>query len=332
MDEKKKSVGVQKRIYDFLDWLRARLTLDDVRLSVENIIALVCIFCIFLIWYFAHSGSAQFAAYLLGGLLFLTQIQASSKRAKAAEDTAAAMQKTANLTEKGNVVDRFKNAIEHLGHESPSIRLGGIYALHHIAQDEDGYRERVFEILCAHIRAITTKEGYIPESKVTLTKGTILPSIEIKSILNLLFIQIPDREIYEGLRANLDDANLMRANLRASNLQNARFFNADLQCAGFVYSNLQESRFYAANLYNALFIGAELQGTNFLHAILWNTNFTDANLQRADLSDAKKLTANQLLKAKTLYQAKLPDGMEAEIRQHKPELFENPNPEKAPQA
>ena len=64
------------------------------------------------------------------------------------------------MTEKGNIAERFKNAIEHLGKGSVSVRLGGIYALHHIAHEVEEYRKRVFEILCAHIRETTTHMEY----------------------------------------------------------------------------------------------------------------------------------------------------------------------------
>ena len=38
-------------------------------------------------------------------------------------------------TEQGQRQDRLKNAIEHLGHKSDSVRLGGAYELFHLAKD-----------------------------------------------------------------------------------------------------------------------------------------------------------------------------------------------------
>ena len=116
--------------------------------------------------------------------------------------------KTAELTERGNIAERFKNAIEHLGNESAAVNLGGIYALHHIAHEVKEYRKRVFEILCAYIRGTTTSPKYRPRNAGSTE---IKPAIEIQSILNLLFIKAQDREIYEGLQGNLEDANLQGA-------------------------------------------------------------------------------------------------------------------------
>ena len=252
---------------------------------------------------------AKFITYLVGGILIILQISNSNRRATASEETAKAMQKTVELTEKGNIAERFKNAIEHMGNDSASIRLGGIYALHHIAQETEEYRERVFEILCAHIRETTTQEGYKGwetvirvEEKIT---GTIQrSSIEIQSILNLLFIKKPDRKIYEGIRANLSGANLSGAILSNANLESVDLSKATLEFTSFRSSNLKYAFLYDADL--------------------GYTIFSDANLQGAWLNSARNLKIEQLLQAKTLYQAKLPDEIKEEITKQKPELFEDP--------
>ena len=329
MDEKNKLVGAWKGILIGMGVLAV----------IAGLIAL----------HYRDPEIAKFVSYLLGGGLLLWQVWASSQRAKASEDTAKAMQQTADSTEKGNTAERFKNAIEHLGNESPSVRMGGIYALHHIAQDVEEYRKRVFEILCAHIRETTTQERYKPR-KIQIdeknSKEFSEPSVEVESILKLLFCKLPQSKTYEGLCANLDHANLVRANLMVSNIQKASFFSvnlqdtyffysnlhnanfsfSDLRTANFSYANLQGAIFSETNLQDANFTNAKLQGAILFETNLQDANFTNANLQGAGLSGAKNLTAEQLSEAKILYKAKLPDGMEAEIRQHKPELFDEPKP------
>ena len=151
--------------------------------------------------------------YLIGGLLFFWQIYVAGRRATAAE-------KTAELTEKGNIAERFKNAIEHLGNDSVSVRLGGVYALHHIAQEVEDYRKRVFEILCAHIRETTTDTAYKPRN---VDSEKIKPTIEIQSILNLLFNETQGKEIYKGLQVNLEGADLRGIYLNKANLQKCEF-------------------------------------------------------------------------------------------------------------
>ena len=315
MDEKKESVGV---------WIKRSI----------GIVVFVAVLVVFLCWFQHDPEMAKFAAYLVGGGLLVWQVRASSKRANAADKTAKAMQKTADSTEKGNIAERFKNAIEHLGHESPSVRMGGIYALHHIAQDEKEYRERVFEILCAHIRETTTHCEYKPQAIPTLIgyRGVRQPSIEVQSILKLLFSENSIPGTYEGFCANLDYVNLEGAGLMYSNLETARFIGTNLQKVRFHSSNLQKVEFNGANLRGVYFPKAQLQEARFLDANLENSYFKKSNLQGADLGGAKNLTAGQLLSAKTLYQAKMDRELKMIIKYNKPELLEKPKTDNEPEA
>ena len=276
------------------------------------------------IWFFINPAFAQFIGYLIGGGLLALQILASNRRATATEETAKAMQKTAQSTEKGNTDERFKNAIEHLGHQSASIRLGGIYALDHIAQEVEEYRKRVFEILCAHIRETTTHEAYEPRI-IKSDRGKSeqeKPAIEIQSILNLLFMQTSGREIYEQFAANLENANLAGASLVIANLQNANLENIKLDHANLLFTlqraNLQLANLRGTNLQKADLQEACLQEADLQKANLLGAELLGADLRYANLQEAENLKVEQLLKAKTLYRAKLPKGMRQEIRQKKP--------------
>ena len=242
---------------------------------------------------------AKFLSYLIGGILLIWQISVASRRAAAAE-------KTAELTERGDIAERFRNAIEHLGNVSAFVRLDGIYALNYIAQEMEDSRKRVFEILCAHIRKTTTHPTYRPRNA---DSKEIEPAIQIQSILNLLFIEAKGQEIYKEFRGNLKGADSCEANLQ----------NADLSDA-----DLQEAILWRTNLQDANLRRAKLQNADLWRANLQNTDLSDANFQKANLKYAENLKVEQLIEARTLYRAKLPDGMKEEIEQKKPELLEPP--------
>ena len=283
------------------------------------------------VWHYHSPEFAKFLGYLIGGGLLILQIFASNRRAAAAEETAKAMQKTAELTESGSIAERFKNAIEHLGNGFPSVRLGGAYALHHIAQEEEDYRKRVFEILCAHIRETTTHPEYRPRNAGSTE---IKPTIEIQSILDLLFIGAQVQKIYKGLYVNLDgadlygarflSANLQQASLWDTNLQNAILVGVNLHGAYLVRAKLQNANLWDANLQGAHLVGANLQNADLNHVNLTDANLMDANLRNVDLTTARNLEVKQLLKAKTLYKADLPVGMKKEIEKEKPGLLDDP--------
>ena len=157
----------------------------------------------------------KFLGIGMGGILIALQALMSYKRAKALEDTAKAQADAAKAqastakaqanataeqakanqhTEQGQRQDRLKNAIEHLGDEKDSVRLGGAYELFHLAEDTENLRQTVLDILCAHIRQATGESKYREAYESS-------PSEEIQSLLTLLFVQ--KHEIFDALPINL---------------------------------------------------------------------------------------------------------------------------------
>ena len=251
----------------------------------------------------------------MGGVLLTLQALMSYKRAKALEDTANAQAEAAKAqakateeqakanhnTEQGQRQERLKNAIEHLGHDNASVRLGGAYELFHLAEDtaEDAkdLRQTVLDILCVHIRQ-TTGEGEYQE------KYPSKPSEEIQSLLTLLFVQ--EHKVFKGLRINLqgswlngadlrvarlEEAILTRVHLRSAHLESARLQGADfsrvvLQGAELWNASLQGASFWRASLQGAGFEYAEMQGADFLKAFLQGARLWKASLQEAELGGA----------------------------------------------
>ncbi|NEQ69782.1 MAG: hypothetical protein F6K21_30680 [Symploca sp. SIO2D2] len=86
----------------------------------------------------------QIYATVFGGIAILFNVYYGAKRAKAMEDNAIATTKNAiaatknaKIAEQGQITERFTKAIEQLGSDNISIRLGGIYALERIAKDSE---------------------------------------------------------------------------------------------------------------------------------------------------------------------------------------------------
>ena len=180
----------------------------------------------------------------------------------------------------------MKNAIEHLGHESDSVRLGGTYELFHLAEDAEdvGQRQTVLDILCAHIRWTTSEPQY-------REKHRSKPSEEIQSLLILLFVR--EHKVFAGLdinlegswlngsdlsRARLEGANLWGVQLGLANLWRAQLCGASLIGAQLHSAGLIEVQLHGANLW-----GAELHGANLMGAQLCGTNLFNAELQEAHL-------------------------------------------------
>ena len=171
----------------------------------------------------------KFLGIGMGGVLVALQALMSYKRAKAMEETANAQVKAtgeqakANKnTEQGQRQERLRNAIEHLGHKSDSVRLGGAYELFHLVEDteSEAFRRMVFDILCAHIRRTTGESEYREAYKSK-------PSAEVQSLLALLFMQ--KHEVFKGLHINLEGSWLNGADLKEARLAKAVLTQAHLQ-------------------------------------------------------------------------------------------------------
>ena len=239
----------------------------------------------------------KFLGIGMGGILVALQALMSYKRAKAMED---AVEKT----EQGQRQDRLKNAIEHLGHESDSVRLGGAYELFHLAKDtlaedtKEKLSQTVLDILCAHIRQTTGTADY---RKTYKSK----PSEEVQSLLTLLFVQEYKvfKDCYVNLKeswlngADLTEARLENATLSKTQLQKAWLREACLQGASLVEAHLQgtvldKAQMQGAKLTQALLQGtilekAQMRGTNLDRALLQGALLNSAQMQEASLAFAK---------------------------------------------
>ena len=152
----------------------------------------------------SKNETLKFLGIGMGGVLIALQALMSYKRAKAMEKTAEAQADAVSKTEQGQRQDRLKNAIEHLGHEKDSVRLGGAYELFHLAEDTEDLRQTVLDILCAHIRRTTGESVYQEAHKSN-------PSEEVQSLLTLLFVQ--EQEVFKVCHINLQGSYLNGADL-----------------------------------------------------------------------------------------------------------------------
>ncbi|MCE2486503.1 MAG: pentapeptide repeat-containing protein [Desulfurellaceae bacterium] len=257
----------------------------------------------------AKNDTLTFLGIGLGGVLLALQALMSYRRAKALEDTAntqaAAAKAQADATreqakanhntEQGQRQERLKNAIEHLGHASDSVRLGGAYELFHLADDTEELQQRqpMLDILCVHLRQTTGKDEY-------RKKHPSKPSEEIQSLLTFLFVQ--EHEVFKGLRINLQGSHLNGADLTQARLEKADLTGAYLRGANFSWAWMQEAVLAKAHLQSPDFREARLQlarldwtkmqGTNLHGTWMQGASLVQAELQGAYLSGARLQLAN----------------------------------------
>ena len=133
-----------------------------------------------------------------------------------------------------------------------------------------------------------------------------------------------------------------KAKLIHVNLEGVNFFNANLEGVklGRIFDNIPVTNLKMAYLGKANLIGADLKqvnlqgarlqeanlkGADLKLANLEGVNLKGANLEETNLKRAKNLTVDQLSKAKTLYNAKLDEDLEKQLRENYPHLFDEPS-------
>jgi uncharacterized protein YjbI with pentapeptide repeats len=221
--------------------------------------------------------------------------------------------RTFELTEQGQLTDRFAKANELLGDkDSPAVRLGGIYALKQLSEDTGRISDQaaVVEVLSAFVRmnfkvepdaADKERDEYDP---VVVKRGK--PETDVLAAISVL-AQLPDRNIMRadftgvdfsaadltGARlrdGNLRDANLRKAGLAGMDLSGINLRGADLGFAllseaNFERADLRDANLRRAYLKEAKFRKADLRKARIVRVIMPGANFSGADLRGADLYD-----------------------------------------------
>lgn len=248
----------------------------------------------------------------VGAYVTWQEFQATKQNIEATQRVSS---KQVELTEKGQVTDRFTRAIDQLGDSGKNnlaTRLGGIYALDRLAADSLEYYWPVMEVLTAYVRE-NARWRRTGEDRVKEDTQEILLPTDIQAILTVLArrniendrgpVELYWTDLHGAFLwnaqlpgVNLYQAHLYRAHLAQANLEAAQLVFADLSSADLAGANLKNTQLWnihlveadltGANLKNAVLNGADLAGAYLENANLAGANLQNANLVGADLKNA----------------------------------------------
>jgi uncharacterized protein YjbI with pentapeptide repeats len=207
------------------------------------------------------------------------------------------------LTQDKQITEHYTRAVEQLGSDRLSVRLGAIYALERIARDSERDHWPIMEVLTAYVR----EHAPWPPKKVQPLADDLSPlpekdppqgepAADIEAILTVLgrrtrSFEQENQQLYlygTDLRgADLRRAHLEGADLRRSNLDGADLYGAHLEAAFLGEASLEETTLERASLERADLWGASLKKANLMQAHL-----EDARLHSADLEEASFLGAH----------------------------------------
>ena len=199
--------------------------------------------------------------------------------------------RTFQLTEQGQVTDRFTKAIEQLGSGKLDVRIGGIYALERVARDSARDHPTVMEVLTAFIREHSREPWTPPDTGNPDQQRLTRP--DIQAAVTVVGRRDAERDIQPldltgaGLAgAGLTRAHLARAHLARAHLAGATLVAADLTGAHLTHADLTHANFINANLYDAYLEFTDLASADLTLADLTRAHLNSAHLTRAHLSGA----------------------------------------------
>ncbi|MEQ4724698.1 pentapeptide repeat-containing protein [Nonomuraea sp. B19D2] len=243
------------------------------------------------------------------GLVALAAVYYTARNAetarRAVELTQQTSTRTLELTEQGQVTDRYTKAIQQLGDsDNLHIRIGGIYALERIARDSARDHGTVQEVLTAFVReyepelgqpaAQVAEDGTTQVAHIGKVPADVQAALAVIGRADMLGVDLTGANL---AGANLVGADLSGADLSGADLSGADLTNADLIDATLSGADLSGARLSGADLRGAVLTGAELADATLSGATLTNVDLTRAILTRAiltraDLTDATLSGAN----------------------------------------
>ena len=223
-------------------------------------------------------------------------------RGVVANRQAKASQHQAEISQRGLLNERYQKGAEMLGSAVLSVRLGGIYALQHLAEDvPEQYHVQIMRLLCAFVRHSTGDKDRDDNARPTGTeREPNIKDYQVREDVQAAMTAIGDRsdgdiglEKKEKFSPDLSGAYLPFVYLFEANLTDVVLIDAKFYPANLTVQEQDKSK----NTF--LFACAYLVGANLSNAFL-----TGADLTRAHLSGAN-LTGTNLTGAKGLIQEQL---------------------------
>lgn len=202
------------------------------------------------------------------------------------------------VSTEGQITDRFTTAVDQLGSDALTARLGGVYALERIARDSPRDYGPVMEVLTAFAREESPLSRGAAATPVGMSAA--VPE-EVRAVLKVIGRRSDEqieKELTAGGCLDLTDINAVGVNLIGADLRNTCWDRSDLRGAQLMRANLSGATFAGAdlsqqaNLDRATAHGAVFSSANLSLSNLGNADLSGANLLSADLSLAQLPDAN----------------------------------------
>ena len=218
----------------------------------------------------------------LAAFLAVWRSQIAGHQAESASRQAETGIRQAETSERGLRNERYQRGAEMLGSEVISTRLGGLYALKHLALDHpEDYLDQIIKLIATFVRHPSQGEKEMaarPQTDASrklkfrrdvweaivviaeLNESDVAhdaPNLTLADLRHMRLISGTSKPNYSGFDftgAQLDHANFVGANLTDANFMDAHLTNAKLVCANFTGANLAFAKIDGADLTGAALV------------------------------------------------------------------------------
>ncbi|WP_261574908.1 pentapeptide repeat-containing protein [Frankia gtarii] len=248
----------------------------------------------------------------------------------ALDETRQANAEIRRANENTHVRELYTRAVDQLGSDNVTIRLGGIYALERIAVDSPADQRTVVAVLSAFVRVRSTALAQRSASRGgpdDEPQRPVPPAADIRAAVQVLG-RLPSRDGIPRSDLNGADltgpASLAQLDLAGANLAGTMLSRADLTGAVLSGADLTDARLREANLSGAWLDGANLtsarlSGADLTRAWLDDANLTNTRLSRADLTHVGALSQEQVDTARGDRSTRLPTWLVRPVSWGQPE-------------
>ena len=248
----------------------------------------------------SNGENARNVGFLIAGVLALVF---AVWRAIVAERQANASRTQAATAQEGQLNDQYQRGAEMLGSGVLAVRLGGIYALQRLAEENtDLYHIQIMRLFCAFAKNPTdTETANIWEER----RGAGLTTWpRLRADLQAIVSFIGDRsaaartiEQSAEFTVDLSETRLNGVDMAGMDMTGVRFFETELIDADMTDTILVGAELTGANLHKAVIEDADCSHVKLFRATLTqcsvgDTNFLGAQLGLADCSRAELMDCN----------------------------------------
>lgn len=205
--------------------------------------------------------------------------QANDRSSKASHRQSEVASRQIEIATESQINDRFTRAMEQLGSENLTIRIGGVHALGKIAEDSPRDAQTIIDILCTFVRDQTRNDEY-KKSRKGANGVFLLPRADIQDAITVL-----GRGQFSLFHKNLERAYLPKVKMINADFSNTSFSNTVLHSTHIFNSKFENCTFFKTQMIKSKIEDVLFQNTNFVSSDMSDSVITSSTIEKTNMDN-----------------------------------------------